>query len=580
MTAARWILPADPPPAAVESLAASLRIALPAARVLWQRGYRDATAARRFLRPSLGDLHDPFLMRDMDRAAERLARAVGRRERVLLYGDYDVDGAASVVILKAVLERLEAPVEFHVPDRFAEGYGMRPEIIDRAAASGVSLVVSVDTGIRAAPAVARAAELGLDVIVTDHHLPDAELPPACAVINPNRPDCRYPDKDLCGAGVTFKLVQALLLALKWPPRRAEPLLESLLKMVSIATVADVVPLTGENRIIVKHGLDGLRSTTSPGLRALLDVAGFRDGQRPTAGQVAFRVAPRINAAGRMANAADVVELFLTGDESRARALAELLHELNRERQQQEAAILEAILERCEREPVTAARRALVFAGEGWHRGVLGIVAGRLAERFHRPVFVLDIDGEAGEAQGSGRSIPDLHLLEALESMPELFTRFGGHRQAAGVTLPPERIAEFRRRLQDYAAARLSEEDLRPAYRIDARLGFDELSDGAAADVLALEPFGCGNPAPVFLAEDVILEREPQVFKEKHARLCLRQGRRTVWMKAWNFADRLSELSPGARLDVLFHVEEDRYSAARGYPGWSLVLKDCRPRDPR
>jgi len=263
--------------------------------------------------------------------------------------------------------------------------------------------------------------------------------------------------------------------------------------------------------------------------------------------------------------------------TRARALAELLHELNRERQQQEAAILEAILERCEREPVTDARRALVFAGEGWHRGVLGIVAGRLAERFHRPVFVLDIDRDAGEAQGSGRSIPAFHLLEALESMPELFTRFGGHRQAAGVTLPPDRIGEFRRRLEDHAAARLSEEDLRPACRIDARLGFEELSDRTAAGVLALEPFGCGNPAPVFLAENVTVEREPQVFKEKHARLCLRQGNRTVWMKAWNFAARLAGLAPGTAADVLFQIEEDRYSAARGYPGWSLVLKDIRSR---
>ncbi len=571
---ARWI-PPEESPAGIESLAAALGLALPAARVLWRRGYREPAAARRFLQPSLDDLHDPFLMRDMDRAAQRLARAVRSKEPVFLYGDYDVDGATSVVILRAVLERLGAPVRFHVPDRFGEGYGMRPEIIERAAAEGARLVVSVDTGIRATSAVARAAELGIDVIVTDHHLPEAALPPAYAIVNPNRPDCAYPDKNLCGAGVTLKLIQALLLSLRHSPERAEALLASLLKLVSIATVADVVPLTGENRIIVRHGLDGLRSTTSPGLRALLDVAGFSDGQRPTAGQVAFRVAPRINAAGRMANAADVVELFLTDDESHARELAAMLHERNRDRQQQEAAILEAILAQCETDPVTDDRRALVFAGEGWHRGVLGIVAGRLAERFHRPVFVLAIDLAAGEAQGSGRSIPEFHLLEALESMSGLFTRFGGHRQAAGVTLPAARLDEFRRRLQDYAAARLAPEDLRPVREIDARLRFDELSDRTAADVLALEPFGCGNPAPVFLAENVLVEREPRVFKERHVRLCLRQGRRTVWMKAWNFAGRLAGLAPGSAADVLFQIEEDRYAAARGYPGWSLVLKDLR-----
>jgi single-stranded-DNA-specific exonuclease len=462
-----------------------------------------------------------------------------------------------------------------VPDRFAEGYGMRPEVIERAAADGASLVISVDTGIRARESVARAAELGVDVVITDHHLPEESLPPAYAVINPNRPDCAYPEKSLCGAGVAFKLIQSLFRALQWPETRARSILASFLKMVSIATVADVVPLTGENRIIVRHGLDGLRTVHNPGLRALLDVAGFAPGDRPSAGQIAFRVAPRINAAGRMANASDVVDLFLTKDAGRAREIARQLHELNQERQQTEAAIVERILEECSREPVTDQDAALIFAGEDWHRGVVGIVASRVVERFHRPVFILSLDSEKGEAQGSGRSIPAFHLLDALESMSDLFTRFGGHRQAAGLSLPVGSVPEFRRRMRAHAAGSLTPADFRPVRQIDAILDFSEVSEQAVQDLLSLEPFGFGNPTPVFLAEGVVVDGEARLFKEKHLRVPLCQRGRRFWLKGWNAAPRIQELAPGSAIDVAFTIEDDPYSAARGYPGWNLVLKDLR-----
>ena len=319
----RWLLPADPDRVAAlaKNLQSSLGIGAPAARVLVARGFANVEAARRFLAPTLADLHDPLLMRDMARAVERLLAAIRGGEKILIYGDYDVDGTSSVVLLTKAIELAGGAANYHVPHRLKDGYGMRAEVVEAAAAQGVKLIVSVDTGIRAAEVVTRANALGIDVIVTDHHLPEAELPPAVAVLNPNRPDCEYPSKDLCGAGVAFKLAQALLSALDWPLGKAQRIAESLLKLVAIATVADVVPLTGENRAMVKHGLDGLRAVRNPGLRALLDVAGFADGTAPSSRQVGFQIAPRLNAAGRMDTARTVIELFLTNDVVSARDLA-------------------------------------------------------------------------------------------------------------------------------------------------------------------------------------------------------------------------------------------------------------------
>ncbi|MFM2126404.1 MAG: hypothetical protein RL328_2855, partial [Acidobacteriota bacterium] len=377
---------------AIAQLAHELGLSLPATRVLWSRGHRTLEAARRYFAPALSDLHSPALLKDMDRAVERLHRAITSGEKILLYGDYDVDGTSAVVIMTKGIELLGGKVDFHVPHRLRDGYGMRAEVVEEAAASGVTLIVSVDTGIRANPVVEHASSLGIDCIVTDHHLPEAELPPAVAVLNPNRPDCEYPEKNLCGAGVAFKLIDALASRFGWDGTRRERLLDSFLKLVAIATVADVVPLVGENRVIVKRGLEGLQQVRNPGLRALLDVSGFPvEEPPPSATQVAFRVAPRINAAGRMASASDVIEMFLTSDAERAKALATQLHELNTDRQQTEREISEAILKLCLEQPVTDDDAALIFAGEGWHRGVVGIVASRVVERYHRPAFVLGIE---------------------------------------------------------------------------------------------------------------------------------------------------------------------------------------------
>jgi single-stranded-DNA-specific exonuclease len=573
-----WLLP-SPDPRDVEALASALRIAGPAAGILVHRGLGDPAAAHRFLHPSLGDLHDPLTMRDMPRAVARLREAIRDGQKIMIYGDYDVDGTASVVLLTKAIELAGGAASHHVPHRLKDGYGMRPEVVETAAAEGVKLIVSVDTGIRATEAVRRAGELGVDVIITDHHLPEAPLAghekrwpaPPVAVLNPNRPDCPYPNKDLCGAGVALKLAQALLATLPWSPEKARRVSESFLKLVAIATVADVVPLTGENRILVKHGLDGLGAVRNAGLRALLDVAGFTGNTVPTARQVAYQMAPRLNAAGRMDTAEAVIELFLTGDPARARELAQQLDQQNTGRRQVE----DQIRDTCERVAVDESSAALVYYSEEWHRGVLGIVASRLVERLHRPVFVLGRNPDDGLAQGSGRSIPAFHLLEAMEAMPDLFIRFGGHQYAAGVTLEAARVEEFRQRFNAYAAARLTPEDFLPRLDVDAVVDCGDLTDQSVREVLALAPFGHGNPPPLVAALDVEVAGQPVVMKEKHLRVTVRRNGRALTLKAWNFAGRSGEMPPGARVDVAFTLEEDPYSAARGYPAWAATLRDVR-----
>jgi len=566
-----WLLP-TPDPQGAGGLAEALGISAAVARVLVRRGLADADEARRFLQPSLDQLHDPLTLRDMPRAVARLVTAIQAHEKILIYGDYDVDGTMSVVLLTTAIRLAGGDVRSHVPHRLNEGYGMRPEVVETAAAQGVTLIVSVDTGIRAAAVVRRAAELSIDVIVTDHHLPDIELPPAYAVVNPNRPGCAYLEKNLCGAAVAFKVAQALLTAVGWPEDRLRKVTDSFLKLVAIATVADVVPLTGENRVMVKHGIDGLRDVRNIGLRALLEVAGFSPNKVPSARQVAFQIAPRINAAGRMDTAQSVIELFLTSDAKRAGELAKQLHEQNAERRQVQAAIVET----CGHLPMDQAACALVYYSEDWHRGVIGIVASRMVELFHRPVFVLGRNADDGMAQGSGRSIASFHLLQALESMRDLFVKFGGHEFAAGVTLEAARVEEFRTRFNAYAAERLRPEDFQPTLEIDAVLELSEITDSLTEEFFALAPFGHGNEPPLFAAMDVEVAAPPVVMKEKHLRIAVRRDGRTLKLKAWNSAHRIAEFQLGAQLDIAFVIEEDQYSADRGYAPWSATLKDARP----
>ncbi len=551
----------------VKRLSRELGVLPLVARLLVQRGVREPEAAHAFLHPLLKQFHDPSRMAGMTAAVERLRRAIARQEKILIYGDYDVDGTMAVVVLLTALRKLGAQVVTHIPHRLQDGYGMRSPVIEEAASRGCRVVISVDTGIREHEVLARGRELGLDCIVTDHHLPDGHLPPACAILNPRRPDCAYPEKNLSGVGVAFKLAQALL-----GKELSERLLQSYLKIVAIGTIADVVPLLGENRVIAHFGLAGLREPAQVGLEALLTVAGLRD-VPVSAGDVAFRIAPRLNAAGRMENARDVIELFTSPDVQRARQIAERLDRLNSERQRVEDEILREIVERLERQPEEAKRYTLVLAGEGWHRGVIGIVAQRVVERYHRPALVMGV--EDGQAVGSGRSISGFHLFEALNALRDLFERFGGHAQAAGCTLPAARVPELAARFEAYARGKLSAEDLEPTLRVDGEISLGELDWDLYQALERLAPFGCGNPTPVLAARRLNLVTSPRVLREKHLKLKVAQGSKSFDALAWRWADKGLALRSGQMLDLAFTLDQNVF---QDIATLQLVVKDIRTTD--
>jgi len=491
------------------------------ARMLVLRGITQAEAAGKFLSPSLSHLHSPYLMLGMETAIERIEAAIQQKEQILIYGDYDVDGTTAIVILKAALELCGASADFHVPHRIREGYDLREDVIERAAACGVTLIISVDAGIRAFAAAETARRLGVDLIVTDHHLPGSNgAPKGYAVLNPNQRACSYPCKSLCGAGVAFKVAQALL-EKRLPDRDQQKLLLSFMKVAAIATIADSVPLTGENRVFARLGLEALKTAVNPGLKALLEVAQLA-GKPLTSSEVAFRIAPRINAAGRMDVARDVIDLFSEKDSIRARAIANRLDRLNTDRQEEERRILELIDERFEHEPELRDAYCCVLDGEGWHRGVIGITATRVLERYGRPTIVISRDGE--EAHGSGRSIRAFHLLNALESCPQLFTRFGGHAFAAGFSMPSANIGELRSHLESYARDHLSPGDFEPVIELDSELPLDQVTPELFEVIRRIEPFGASNHPPVFSAH-VRLMAPPKVLKEKHLKLKLSAAER-------------------------------------------------------
>ncbi len=559
--------------AATTALAESLGIAPIVARLLCQRGFSDPEMARRFLNPSLEHLHDPMLLADMARAVERILAAIARKERIAIHGDYDVDGITSTVILRRALEMLGADVVHFIPERLKDGYGLLPAAIERLHADGVQLIISVDCGIRGADAARRAQELGVDLIITDHHEPDAELPPALAVINPKRHDCSYPDKYLAGVGVALKLVQALC-------RRAdrEVWLPGFIKVAAIGTLADVVPLVGENRVIAKLGLDLLtKGPHKVGLRALLDVSGL-SGKTVDSYHIGFMVAPRVNAAGRMSTPDIATRLLLAADETmadEARQLALQLDGENVRRQEEEAEILAAAKKIVQTDPDVGARSVLVVGGEGWHRGVIGIVASKLVDAFHRPAIVLSVDGDS--AHGSCRSIPRFDMLAALERCAHLFLRFGGHKQAAGLAMEAGRIKELRLAINAVADETLGPDDLMPRLRIDGDLTFRAITGGVAAGVAALAPFGAGNPRPVFAARGVEIIDGPRKLKERHLKMALKQEGRIFRAIAWRAAERHDFLAEHkTALDVAFSLDQNQYN---GETYVELTLADLRSSEP-
>src|SRR5215469_135633 len=583
----RWLLKSADV-AQVQSLASELRaqpalnlsdpaLASTVARLLLQRGIADPRTAAHYLAPSLSHLHSPYAMYGMKAAVDRLEAAIERKESILIYGDYDVDGTTAIVILKTAIELCGGAADFHVPHRIRDGYGMKDDVIERAAAAGVRLIISVDTGIRAFAAAETAERLGVDLIVTDHHLAGENgVPKALAVLNPNQPGCEYPCKALCGAGVGFKLAQALMERRLATPDQSR-MLTSFIKVVAIATVADAVPLTGENRVFARLGLEALRAPVNAGLRALLDVAQVAIGRPLTSGEVAFRVAPRLNAAGRMDVARDVIELFTVRDAARAREIANRLDQLNAERQEQEKTILDAIYARVEEETALRDAYCMVIDGDGWHRGVIGITATRVVERYGRPTLVISREGD--EAHGSGRSIAAFHLLNALESCGGLFTRYGGHAHAVGFALPASRIPELRTHLDSYARARLTLTDFEPSLKVDAELDLGAVSPALYQALRRMEPFGMGNPEPVFAARGVRMVAPPRVIKDKHVKLKLGVANASGWRQAitfdalgWHMGEKVeqAQLLAGDALDIVFSVEHNQHPE---WGGLELGLRD-------
>jgi single-stranded-DNA-specific exonuclease len=542
-----------------EALSRELGVSPVTARLLCIRGLGGLEDARRFLSPRLDDLLDPFTLADMSTAVDRIMAAIENRHRIAIHGDYDVDGVTSTVILRRALELLGADVVHFIPERLRDGYGLQPATMDRLRDEGAQLVISVDCGIRAAEAANRARELGIDLIITDHHEPDADLPQALAVINPKRHDCRYADKNLAGVGVALKLVQALCQRTghaNWLP--------AFVKVAAIGTLADVVPLVGENRIIAKLGLGMLsKGPHKVGLRALLDVCGL-SGREIDSYHIGFVVAPRVNAAGRMSTPDIAARLLLASDEAmgdEARALAEQLNAENIRRQQEEAEIVAQARKIVETDLEIGSRTVIVVSGERWHRGVIGIVASKLVDAFHRPAIVISTEGDV--AHGSCRSIPSFNMLAALESCGELMTKFGGHKQAAGLTIESANIRELRARVNDYADGCLGPDALRPRLWIDGTLGFRSIDEQVVSELATLAPFGAGNPCPIFRTSRVEIVDGPRRLKERHLKMAFKQDGRILRGVAWRASEREEFVTEHrAAIDLAFSLEQDTWNGER------------------
>jgi single-stranded-DNA-specific exonuclease len=542
-------------------------------RLLWQRGLTDADAAYRFLHPALDHLHDPMRLADMGRAVDRLLEAVAKRERIVVHGDYDVDGITATVIVRRMLEMLGGRVSHFVPERIRDGYGLNVPTIDRLHAEGARVIVSVDCGIRGGDAARRARELGIDLIITDHHEPEAVLPDAYAVINPKRLDCSYPDKQLAGVGVALKLIQALCGRAgrdRWLP--------GFIKLAALGTLADVVPLLGENRVIASLGLDALsQGPHKAGLRALIEVSGLA-GRRIDSYHVAFMLAPRLNAAGRMSTPDLALRLLLASEDhmlEEARGLAEQLNRENERRQQEELVVVAEARRVVEHDPDVGSRSVLVVAGDGWHRGVIGIVASKLVDIYHRPAIVIAVEGDT--AYGSCRSIPEFDMLHALESCGRHLARFGGHQMAAGLTLTTSEITPFRDAMATVGDDRLGPDDLRPRLRLDAPLGFRCIRPEFYEALNGLAPFGLGNPRPVFFTRGAQVSQGPRRMKERHLSMGLRHDGVVLRGVFWRGADH-EALIAGARegLDVAFSVEQNTFN---GMTSLQLTLADVKASDP-
>ena len=547
-----------------KALGAELGIPLLAAQALVTRGVTDTESARLFLEPTLDQLHDPFLLKGLDLAVERIEGAIRNQEPVLIFGDYDVDGITSTYLLTSVLRSLGARAEYRIPHRTRDGYGLSIEAIDKAHAAGIKLVVTVDCGITAVEPVRRALDLGIDTVITDHHEPAAVLPEARAIVNPHQPGCTYPFKQLAGVGVTYKLVQALLRGGGTGPQATD-----YLDIVAIGTIADVVPLVGENRILARAGLARIAGTPRLGLRALIEVAGL-SGREITSGHVAFVLAPRINAAGRMGNAEQGMHLLLSREADEARACAESLEEDNQRRREADEQVLIEASDLVTRELHWPDCSSILLWSDRWHPGVIGIVASRLVERYQRPTVLVAIQGERG--RGSGRSLPGLDLNALLNQCSDLLDAHGGHAFAAGLTVRPDRLPALRERLEGLVREQLSADRFVPRLTIDAEARLGECNMPLIQCLERMSPHGLDNPEPVFAARGVTLENVTTVGGGKHLKVRLRDATGVAEAIGFGLAERATGVRAGSVVDVAFVPSRNEW---RGETQVQLRLKDLR-----
>jgi single-stranded-DNA-specific exonuclease len=572
MLSKRWaITPANP--RVEDKLAAALQIRPLAARLLSNRGISTIEAAGEFLDPSLQRLHDPFLMRGMAEAVERLIRGLRARESIVIYGDYDVDGITATAVLRWFFQDIGVAVPYYLPHRMREGYGLNAEAIQQLAAQGTRVLITVDCGITGHEEVRLARRLGMDVIVTDHHQVPPMLPEAVAVLNPHQPACPYPGKELSGVGVAFKLVMALRSRLRqespWAARL--PNLRRHLDLVALGTIADIAPLYGENRILVRHGLQELTHSQKLGVQTLKRVAGIA-AQAIGPRQVGYMMAPRLNAAGRLAAAKAGVELLLSDDAGQAAKLAHYLDAVNRERQAVQAQIYAEARAVIEADGGGDHRWAIVLASERWHPGVVGIVASKLVEEYGRPTVLIGLDGESGK--GSGRSIAAFHLYNALVTCQAHLAGFGGHEHAAGIRIHREQVPAFQEALNRVAREQLLAADCTPLLAIDAEVRLEEIDDGLLEFIDCLEPLGEGNPQPVLLARGVEVVGAPALVgkEQQHLRLTLRQDETIFHGIGFAMGKRLAQADAGI-LDIVFSPQRHIWN---GREERQLILKDLMP----
>ncbi len=562
----RWDLLDEFSSQEVNSLSQSLRIPEIITKMLLRRGITDADAARRFFRPSLDLLYDPFIMRDMHQAVERLRRAVLSDEKILIYGDYDVDGITSVSFLYLILRELGANVDYYIPDRQLEGYGLSPQGIEAAKERGTGLIITVDCGITGHAEIELARSLGMDVLVSDHHEPGPTLPNALAVLDPKRNDCPYPFRELAGVGVTYKLCQGLLLRMKYDLS----ILENYLELVAIGTAADIVPLVDENRIFVKAGLDRLNESENLGIKALFQVAGL-SGKDISTGHIVFILAPRINAVGRMGDAERAVKLLSTSDPAEALEIANVLEQENRHRKNVDEETFRQALVLAEQKFQDERTRALILYQRGWHSGVIGIVASRVVERFYRPTVLISI--ENGVGKGSARSIEGFDLHDALKSCEDLLIGFGGHKYAAGLSIEENNIPAFCERFEAVAAARLDGEQLIPKLAIEAELHLQEIDETFIKLLRMFAPYGPQNMRPVFMSRNLQVVGNPVIVGGNHLKFKVREGNAVFEAIGFGMGAHLPRTQQTERgLDLTYLLEENEYMGRKMI---QLRLKDIR-----